>query len=75
MEAGLTEEGGLAGNPATALLFAVPPLPASVPAASFWRRGLAQFPFRQPDAAARAARFAEVVPSPVPAAPAEEFPF
>ena len=75
IEASLTEEGGQAGNPATALLFAVPPLPASVPAAPFWQRGLTQFPFRQPDAATRAARFAEVVPTPVPAAAPEEFLF
>ncbi len=82
IEAGLTqteaevmEEGTSIGNPATALLFAVPPLPPLLPDAPFWRRCLAQFPFRQPDAAARAARFAEVVPAAVPAAPAEDFPF
>jgi len=75
MEAWLIEEGGESNNPATALLFAVPPLPPLAANAPFWRRGLEQFPFRQPDAAVRAARFAEVVPAPVPAAPAEEFPF
>lgn len=75
MEAGLTEEDAEAGNPATALLFAVPPLPPLTANAPFWRRGLEQFPFRQPDAATRAARFAEVVPAAVPIAPAEEFPF
>lgn len=75
MEAAQTEEGAEIGNPATALLFAVPPLPPPTANASFWRRGLEQFPFRQPDAATRAARFAEVVPTPVPAPAAEEFPF
>ncbi len=71
--AGLTEEGSDAGSPATALLFAVPPLLPLVPGAPFWRRGLEWFPFRQPDAAARAARFSEVVPSFVPEVP-EEYP-
>ncbi len=75
IEAGLIGESAEIGNPATALLFAVPPLPLLTINAPFWRRGLAQFPFRQPDAAARAARFVEVVPAPVPTLPAEEFPF
>ena len=70
IEAGLPAEGTDSGNPATALLFAVPPLPA--PGASFWRQGFALFPFRVPDAAMRASRFAEVVPAYVPEA-AEEF--
>ena len=75
MEAWLTVEGAEIGNPATALLFAVPPLSPLTGDAPFWRRGLEQFPFRQPDAARRAARFAEVVPTPVLTLPAEEFPF
>ena len=70
IEAGLPAEGTDSGNPATALLFAVPPLPA--PGTSFWQQGMALFPFRQPDMTVRAARFAEVVPTYVPEA-AEEF--
>ncbi len=70
IEAGLAREG--AGNPATALLFAVPPLLPETPNAPLWRRGLEAFPFRTPDVAARAARFADVVPSYV-AEPVEEF--
>ncbi len=72
IEAGLTQEGDEAGNPATALLFAVPPLPLKTSDSPLWRRGLQAFPFRVPDAATRAARFAEVVPSYVAEAP-EEF--
>ena len=72
IEAGLTEEGAGAGNPATALLFAVPPLLALTVDGPVWRRGLEAFPFRSPDASARAARIADVVPSYVPE-PAEEF--
>ena len=71
MESGIASAGGDAGSPSTALLFAVPPLPAPDPAAPFWQRSLALFPYRQPDVAARAARFADVVPAPPPA-PAEE---
>ena len=74
MEASLTEEGAEAGNPATALLFAVPPLLPLTADAPAWRRGLEAFPFRSPNAAARAARFADVVPSYIPE-PAEEFHF
>ena len=74
IEAGLTEEGAAAGNPATALLFAVPPLLPEAAEAPLWRRGLESFPFRSPDASARAARFADVVPSYV-SEPAEEFRF
>lgn len=70
IEAGLMEED--AGNPATAFLFAVPPLLPPVPDAPLWRRGLYAFPFRAPDAAARATRFADVVPSYETPAP-EEF--
>lgn len=44
------------GNPATAMLFAVPPIPASSTGAPLWRRALTAFPYRSPDAAARAAR-------------------
>lgn len=72
IEAGRLEgEGTDTGNPATALLFAVPPVPPEVPA-PLWRRGLQAFPFRAPDAATRAARFAEVIPSYI-AEPVEEF--
>lgn len=44
------------GNPATAMLFAVPPIPASSTGAPFWRQALASFPYRNPDAAARITR-------------------
>jgi len=74
IELGLTEEGAEAGNPATALLFAVPPLLPLAADAPTWRRGLEAFPFRSPDASTRAARFADVVPSYVPE-PVEEFHF
>ena len=63
IEAGLTEGGADAGNPATALLFAVPPLPLPLPTAPAWRRSLEAFPFRQPDVVSRIALFADVVPS------------
>ena len=63
IEAGLTQEEGETGNPATAFLFAVPPLPPETPSSPLWRRGLSAFPFRFPDTAARTARFADVVPS------------
>ena len=66
IEVGLTEEGAEAGNPATALLFAVPPLLTHTLGTPAWRRGLEAFPFRHPDAAARALHFADVVPSYVP---------
>lgn len=74
IEAGLAQDMNETGNPATALLFAVPPLPpvsaeAGMP---FWQRGLAAFPFHLPDAATRAARIVEVVPSYEAEAP-EEF--
>ncbi len=73
IEAGLTQAGDAAGNPATALLFAVPPLPPAALNPPLWQHGLSAFPFRAPDAATRAARFAEVVPSYETPAP-EEFP-
>jgi heat shock protein HtpX len=65
MEAGLARDGADAGNPATVLLFAVPPLPPLTAGTSdpLWQRGLQAIPFPMPNAAARAARFAEVVPS------------
>lgn len=72
IEAGLTTESEQGGNPATALLFAVPPLPPMASGLSFWRRGLALFPFHHPDAVERAAHFSDVVPSYVPDA-IEEF--
>ena len=60
IEAGQGEDMAWAGNPATAMLFAVPPLtvpPADAPA---WRRALAAFPSRSPDVAARVARLPSV---------------
>lgn len=61
------------GNPATALLFAVPPVPPPSPGGEpLWHRGFAAFPSHVPDAAVRASRFSEVVPSYVPE-PVEEF--
>ena len=72
IEAGLTQDGSAHGNPATALLFAVPPLPPENSNLPLWQRGLQAFPFRVPDAATRAARFADVVPSYETEAP-EEF--
>ena len=72
IKAGLTEDGAAAGSPATALLFAVPPLLPQTAESSAWRRGLEAFPFCVPDAAARAASASEIVPSYV-AEPAEEF--
>jgi heat shock protein HtpX len=72
IEAGLTAEAAEGGNPATALLFAVPPLSPTDADAPFWRRGLGLFPFLHPDAAERSARFSDVVPSYVPDA-IEEF--
>ena len=68
----MTQEENGTGNPAIALLFAVPPLPPENLNPPLWQRGLQAFPFRVPDAATRAARFAEVVPSYVTEAP-EEF--
>jgi len=56
IEAGQTEEGATAGNPATAMLFAVAPLPVPPSGAPPWRRALAAFPSLHPDVAARAAR-------------------
>jgi len=44
-------------NPATALLFAVPPLAPSSAEAPLWSRQQSIFPSRLPDVAARAARF------------------
>lgn len=72
IEAGMTKENSEAGNPVTALLFAVPPLPPEAAPLPLWQRGLHSFPSRLPDAAARAARFADVVPSYETEAP-EEF--
>ncbi len=74
IEAGLTREDVDAGNPATALLFAVPPLlpPMAGTSDPLWQRGLYSMPLSIPNAAARAARFADVVPSYETEAP-EEF--
>ncbi len=54
-------------NPATALLFAAPPLARADTGAAWWPRLQAQFPSTRPDAAARAARF----PARLPGLPAE----
>ena len=70
IEAGMLQEGA-ADSVATALLFAVPPLPRPDADAPLWQRGLALFPYREPDVEARAVRFADVVPAPPPE-PAEE---
>lgn len=72
IESQVTQAGMKSGNPATALLFAVPPLLPQGENAPRWQRGLASFPSRLPDASGRAARFSEVVPSYVPEA-VEEF--
>jgi heat shock protein HtpX len=72
IEKGLTEAGAEAGNPATAFLFAVPPLLPIQDDGAFGRRGLESFPFRHPSAAERAERFSDVVSTYVPE-PAEEF--
>jgi heat shock protein HtpX len=64
-----SEEQAMAGNPATAFLFAVPPLAAPPTGAPFWRRALAVFPYRQPNVAARAARLL-AKPTPIPVEPA-----
>ena len=58
IEKGISESAALAGNPATAMLFAVPPISATSVGATFWRQALAAFPYRSPDAAARVARLA-----------------
>lgn len=47
----------MAGNPATALLFAVAPRLTPSAGDPLWQRTLSAFPARQPDAAARALRF------------------
>ena len=73
IEAGLTEDGAASGNPATAFLFAVPPLLPPGPGAAPWRKALESFPFRLPDAAGRAVHFADVIPSYVPEPPEEFF--
>lgn len=59
IEAERTEAGGLSGNPATEILFAVPPLPEPLPDAPFWRQMLARLPGRRPEATGRAKRFQE----------------
>ncbi len=56
IEKGIGEETTRMGNPATAMLFAVPPIPASPAGAPLWSQALAAFPFRVPDVAARSAR-------------------
>ena len=54
IEKGIGSEAGMVGNPATAMLFAVPPVPASPIGAAFWRQ--ASFPYRVPGVAARTER-------------------
>ncbi len=68
IEAGEGEEMALAGNPATAMLFAAPPLPVLPTDAPPWRRALAAFPSRRPDAAARMVRLSSST-SDLPAQP------
>ena len=58
IEKGIAEDAVREGNPATAMLFAVPPIPVPLVGAALWRRALAAFPFRSPDAVTRAARVA-----------------
>lgn len=59
IEMGRTEEGAVAGNPATAMLFAVSPVSAPPADAPFWRHALAVFPSGHPDVAARMARLTD----------------
>jgi len=68
IEAGQGEDLAWAGNPATAMLFAAPPLPITLADATPWRRALAAFPSRRPDVAARMARLSSSAASP-PAQP------
>lgn len=55
--AGQEEQKPFGVNPATALLFAAPPLARSVPKGDWWPRLQAGFPSMRPDAAVRAERF------------------
>lgn len=71
IEAGQGEDVAWAGNPATAMLFAAPPLPAPPAAAPPWRRALEAFPSRRPDVAARMARLSSSAANP-PAPPPSE---
>lgn len=76
IETGQGEDMAWAGNPATAMLFAAPPLPAVPGDAPPWRRALAAFPSRRPDVAARAARLESslINPSaPPPSQPAQGY--
>lgn len=68
IEAGQEEDMAWAGNPATAMLFAAPPLPVPPAGAPLWRRALAAFPSRRPDVAARVARLSSSAANP-PAQP------
>jgi len=68
IEAGQGEDIAWAGNPATAILFAAPPLPIPPADAPPWRRALAAFPSRRPDVAARMARLSSSATNP-PAQP------
>ena len=56
IEAGQGENVAWAGNPATAMLFAAPPLTPPPSDAPFWRRVLTAFPSCSPDVSARMAR-------------------
>lgn len=64
IEAGQGEDMAWAGNPATAMLFAVPPLPILPDGAPLWRRMLSAFPSLRPDVAARLAGLPNSTASP-----------
>lgn len=69
------EELAVAGSPATAMLFAVPPIPVPSAGSPFWRQALAAFPYRNPDVAARITRLQNSPPMPAhdpPSLPAGE---
>jgi Zn-dependent protease with chaperone function len=68
IEAGQGEDIAWAGSPATAMLFAAPPLPDPAAGGPPWRRVLAAFPSRRPDVAARMARLSSSTINP-PAQP------
>ena len=71
IEAAQGDDVAWAGNPATAMLFAAPPLPASRPDAPLWRRVLAAFPSRRPDAASRMARLSSSAIKPLADPPSQ----
>ena len=71
IEAGQSEDVAWAGNPATAMLFAAPPLPAPPSDAPTWRRVLSLFPSFGPDVAARTARLPSSAAGPSTRRPSE----